>query len=300
MHLRKAVSLHLGDLPQPVITRYELGTFVYHLYLTRKYNGQPLRLTKTTPESQNLYNLINDLLDQGILSQHRDFPEKAVFRILGRHDIAVEDIACTVDPFAFLSHLSAMDYHGLTDRLPRPLYLSSPVDSKWKELALKRMQKDCGDFLEEYLHSGFPVLRRTRLNRIAQRPVERHGVSDYQGAYRTVRGRVFRVATIGRTFLDMLRQPTLCGGMIHVLNVFELHGQQYLNLIIDEIEQHGQPIDKVRAGYILEERNGIKHSALAKWREYVQRGGSRKLDAKAEYSPDYSERWCLSINVIGA
>lgn len=300
IYLTKAVALHLGDLPQPVVTRYELGTLVYQLYLTKKYRSQPLRINKSVPEAQDLSNLINRLLDQGVLSQDRDFPKKGVFRVLGRQEIAAEDVACAVDPFAFVSHLSAMDYHGLTDRLPRPLYLSSPVDPKWKELAVERMQKDCDGFFDAYLHSGFPRLRRIAMRRVAQRPVERHGISDYRGAYRTVRGRVFRVATIGRTFLDMLQEPILCGGINHVLDVFEQHAKSYLKLIIAEIDHRGHPIDKVRAGYILEERCGVEDPTVRQWLTYAQRGGSRKLDAKAEYSPEYSERWSLSINVIGA
>ncbi|NKC10899.1 MAG: hypothetical protein GKR94_01440 [Gammaproteobacteria bacterium] len=300
MYLSKAVSLHLGSLPQPVVTRYELGTLVYQLYLAKKFRGQPVRVSKDAPEPQDLSNVIKLLLDQGVLSHDRNFPKKGVFRVLGKQEAAIEDIVCTVDPFAFVSHLSAMDYHGLTDRLPRPLYWSSPVDKKWKDLALERMQKDCEGFLDDYLRGGFPHLRRIRMHRIAQRPVERRGVSEFRGAYRTVRGRAFRVATIGRTFLDMVREPVLCGGMSHVLDVFEQHAKSYLKLIVTEIDQWGSPIDKVRAGYILEERCDVEDRTVQQWLKYAQRGGSRRLDAKAEYSSEYSERWSLSLNVLGA
>jgi len=299
LSLSKAVSLHLGDLLQPVVTRYELGTLVYQLYVAKKYRGQPLRMSKSAPEPQDLSNLIITLLNQGVLSRDRDFLRKGVYRVLGRHQAAASDIACSVDPFAFVSHLSAMDYHGLTDRLPRSLYLSSPVDNKWKELALERMQKDCEGFFDAYLHSRFPSLRRIAMERVAKSPVERHGVSDYRGAYRTVRGRVFRVATTGRTFLDMLREPALCGGMSHVLGVFDKHAKSYLKLVIAEIDQQGRPIDKVRAGYILTERCGVEDQTVQQWLKYAQRGGSRRLDVKAEYSSEYSEKWSLSINVLG-
>ena len=193
-----------------------------------------------------------------------------------------------------------MEYHGLTDRLPRSLYLSSPVDTMWKELAFKRMQKDCNGYLDQYLTSGFPTLRRMAVQKIAQRPVVRRGVSDFHGAYRTVQGRAFRVTTIGRTFLEMLREPALCGGMGHVLDVFKSHGKTYLDLIVGEIDKRGSSIDKVRAGYILEERCSLEHQTIQRWLQHVQRGGSRKLDAKSDYSSTFSEKWSLSINVIGA
>jgi hypothetical protein len=53
----------------------------------------------------------------------------------------------------------------------------------------------------------------------------------------------------------------------------------------------------VRAGYILDERLGLTHLSIENWRGLVQRGGSQKLQAKAAYSPHFSEKWCLSINI---
>jgi len=105
------------------------------------------------------------------------------------------------------------------------------------------------------------------------------------------------VATRGRTFLDMLRDPQLCGGLSHVLQVYKEHAPQSLRLILDEVDQHGKPIDKVRAGWILESVCHIHDPRIDAWTVFAQRGGSRKLDASAEYSPEFSERWALSINV---
>jgi predicted transcriptional regulator of viral defense system len=113
----------------------------------------------------------------------------------------------------------------------------------------------------------------------------------------TVQGKPRRVATIGRTFLDMLREPDLCGGIYHVLDIFAEQAPRYLRLIVDEIDRHGTKIDKVRAGYVLAERLNLTHPAFAVWQTCAQRGGSRKLDAQADYSPRFSETWCLSINI---
>jgi predicted transcriptional regulator of viral defense system len=113
----------------------------------------------------------------------------------------------------------------------------------------------------------------------------------------TVQGKPRRVATIGRTFLDMLREPGLCGGIYHVLDIFTEQAPRYLRLIVDEIDRHGTKIDKVRAGYVLAERLNLTHPAFAVWQTCAQRGGSRKLDAQADYSPRFSETWCLSINI---
>ncbi|WP_295435308.1 hypothetical protein [uncultured Thiodictyon sp.] len=109
-------------------------------------------------------------------------------------------------------------------------------------------------------------------------------------------GKPRRVATIGRTFLHLLREPDLCGGIYHVLDLFALQAPRYLRLIVDEIDRHGTTIDKVRAGYVLAERLDLTHPAFAVRRTFAQRGGSRKRYAQAGYSPRFSETWCLSIN----
>lgn len=54
-------------------------------------------------------------------------------------------MACVVDPFAYLSHLSAMEYHGLTQRMPSMLFLSSPAPIEWKTFAEARMWQDLGE-----------------------------------------------------------------------------------------------------------------------------------------------------------
>jgi len=298
--LKKAVAVHLGSLKQAVVTRYELGNLIYRLYRDKKYRAWPLQLKKDAAQLGDLDRVIRQLVDLGILTPDREFSGKAVFRIFAKESAPAQEIACTVDPFAYVSDLSAMDYHGFTDRLPRSLFLSSPVPVKWNELARGRMQNDCKGFLEDYLHDSFPRLRRMRMSRIGKRPIERRGVGEFHGAYRKVQGRVLRVATIGRTFLNMVQQPARCGGIRHVLEVFEQHAESHLDLLMDELEQHGNFIDRIRAGYILEERCDIRHERIDRWVRHAQRGGSRKLDPQAEYSSRYSDRWSLSINVIGA
>jgi hypothetical protein len=95
----------------------------------------------------------------------------------------------------------------------------------------------------------------------------------------------------------MLREPALCGGMQHVVDVFRSHAGLYLDLIVAEIESHGTAIDKVRGGYLLTEVCGLNSPVIEHWSVHAQRGGSRRLDPGADYEPVYSARWQLSVNV---
>ncbi len=291
----KAITLSLGDLDKPVISKYQFGLIVNNIYRHKVYGGQTVNLQKGFAERADVNKYLNMLLNEGILSPHRNLFN--IFTLLGRSDSEPEEIVCAVDPFCYISHLSAMSYHGLTDRIPGKLFISSPSANAWRSFANEQMRKDLGDDFKNYCENGLPMLVRTKMVKINK--TEIHCLSSkHLGAYKSVRGRVLRVSTVGRTFLEMLRNPELCGGINHVLDVFEEYGEKYLRLITDDIDKNGGPIDKVRAGYILNERLGIDNEVIYGWSSLAQRGGSRKLDSSSEYIPEWSDKWKISLNVF--
>ncbi|WP_295577249.1 hypothetical protein [uncultured Lamprocystis sp.] len=300
MEFRTAIALEIGRLHQPVVTDYQLGSLVFRLYEAKTYRGEALDgMPAARPERAQFTRLVAALVTEGILQQTPAVSNKDVWVVLGQDQAAAEDILCCVDPFCYLSHLSAMDYHGLTDRLPKLLFVTSLPAPQWGRRATESMQKALGaEGLATYLQAGLPPLRRLRLDKINRKVISVHtSVQRDPGAYVTVQGKPRRVATIGRTFLDMLRAPDSCGGIYHVMDRYAAEAPRYLRLIVDEIDRHGTNIDKVRAGYVLAERLKLAHPAFDAWRAFAQRGGSRKLYAQAGYSPRFSETWCLSINI---
>ena len=296
MDFHKAITLSLGELEAPVITRYQLGVMVHDLNATGVRQGEKIDDLKKSVVDVSAFNArVKALEDSGIL---RPFPGfgTGVYSLLGRKSVDADEAACSIDPFCYVSHLSAMAHHGLTNRIPTKVFLSSPDPKSWKTFAAERMQKDLGAGMEAYLKNGMPPLTRLNFTKIGRREVNRFS-SSHLGAYKLVRGKTLRVSSLGRTFLEMLRNPELCGGMRHVIEVYEEHGAQYRQLILNEIDLHGAPIDKVRAGYILQEKLGLEDTVIEGWVKFAQRGGSRKLDATGEYLPQWSEKWCLSLNL---
>ncbi|MBL4580200.1 MAG: hypothetical protein JKY29_00155, partial [Gammaproteobacteria bacterium] len=292
----KALTLSLGDINKPVITRYQLGLIIHSLYQAKEYKGESIGVQKDAADSRDFGKYLNLLLDEGLLAQPRGMPDSA-YTLLGNTRWEVEDVVCTLDPFCYISHLSAMAYHGLTDRIPSKLFISSPGVKDWKVFAIERMKKDLKEDYAIYRDNSLPALSHPTIKKVGKKEVHcTH--SKHLGAYKNVRDRNIRVATIGRTFLEMLRSPALCGGINHVLEIFDMHAEKYLRLITDEFDSNGNNMDKVRAGYIVEERLGIKNETVESWTAFAQRGGSRKLDASAEYYPQWSDKWCLSLNVF--
>lgn len=300
MDTRKAAATEISKLNQPVITLYQIAIIIFKLYRAGSYKGQKLtRLKKTRASRSDCTRIISDLAAVGILGESHSVRHSHVFNVLGGERGEPSEVICSIDPFGYISHLSAMEWHGFTDRVTHTLFYSSPPSQSWNRFAWTKMQKDVGEeSIQDYLTQQLPRLTRLNIKKIGRTSVHRYS-SEHLGAFVSIQGRPLRVSTIGRTFLDMIREPDLCGGIHHVLDVYEQHSARYLNLIVDETDRHGRIIDKIRVGYVIDERMGLSDSRIDGWTKLVQRGGSRKLHAGSPYSPDYSEKWCLSTNIEG-
>lgn len=278
----------------PVITNYALALIVFRLLQAGEVNGRRLRARPRFARRSDLYAARDGLLRRGTFKEDPALPG-SVYRIVDRSRTDPEAVLSAVDPFGFLSHLSAMAYHGLSNRLPKVVFFTTLAATAWRDAAKETMRRDLGDQLRQYEEQGLPPLQRTQLERVQGMAVT-YIRTSFPGGYRLAQEGTIRVATLGRTFLDMLRRPELCGGMSHVLEIFASRGREHAALIINELDQRGAPIDRVRAGYILEELCGVNDPRIAAWTADAQRGGSRKLDPQGEYAPRFSERWQLSIN----
>lgn len=285
------------DPSNAVLTLYKLGVCLFHLYRAGKYEGIALRINKSAPNRQDLHRYHGELLARGAVLQQRGYPAGS-WRVSSFTEPTAAAIACAIDPFAAISHFSAMELHGLTDRLPKLLFATTPPPQLWAKLANERMEKDLdgSENLAEYRAAGLPLLRRKRTNKIAGLTlVTQH--SSQHISYVLAEGQQVRVTSIGQTFLDMIRKPSYCGGMANVISVWQTHSSRYLRLIVDEIDRNGSPIDKVRAGYLLQERQGLSEPRIENWKQFSQRGGSRRLDAAEPYASEFSETWGISINL---
>ena len=292
----RALALELEKLHAPAVLRYDIARLAWQLYKARTYEGRPLSIKRDVLDSRAFSRLEKTLMATGVLKPVPGLPERSVYSLIGGSISDRNAVICSIDPFCYVSHLSAMEFHGLTDRLPEQLYISAPAGKEWTAFADERMLKDLGEERQEYRVNGLPLLRRTAIVKLGQRPVHRYA-SVHRGAYRALKDSPVRVATLGRTFLDMLREPGLCGGVVHVIQVFQEHAASNQRLILDELDQHGADIDKVRAGFILEELCKLHDPRIDAWVALAARGGSRRLDPSAEYAPKFSERWALSINI---
>lgn len=277
----------------PIVTFYDFFVIGCRLLQIPFSNGEQLTRRPRDWNVVEARNVFRRLQSRKALVTDSDF-RSGVWRITqSTRAGSAEEVSCIADPFAYVSHLSAMQRYGLTDRNPQALHLTTPRRSLWNALRDERIRRDFPD------RSGLalpPLIRPGFKDTIRRRPVVVH-VSSHPWSPLTLGGEEARITSIGQTFADMLSEPHLCGGMRHVLDVWANEAEQWVLEISEAIDGVDSGIVKVRAGYILSEMMSIDLPALSAWERLAQRGGSRKLDPDAAYAPQFSSRWKLSINV---
>ncbi len=285
---------HLADLLEkngrPVLTPVEFYSLIRRMY--QESPNKKLYLRKSDPSIDDYHRLKRILIHAGIVRIDRDYRTRAL-RILTISDRPTEEIACLIDPTCYVSYLSAMERWGLTNRSPKTLMLSRPD----RKTALDKLRRHRQNILGECPDTNiFPLHLIKHPARVRGGRVQLY-MTKLAGANLTIRGSDTRISTIGQTFLDMLQKPALCGGMPHVLEVWEQHAEAHLDSIVDAVDTASNGLVKCRAGYILQEYLGLNHLRISSWKAFSQRGGSRKLDPSQNYAPMYSETWMISINV---
>lgn len=274
-----------------VVTPYDLFQFIRRLFCAE--NRKQLYLRHDKADTEDLRKVVSNLFKTRALEVDQDYG-RSVYRVLTVGESSADEVTALANPFGHISHISAMQRWGLTERRPEALYLTIPSANTASALIEERMAKDYG---------SLDSLRSVKMRLIRHPNVVRgRALSVHETRRPTqwiqVQNSYARLATIGQAFVDTVERPQHCGGMAHVMDVWRAHAAVFLEEIISTVDKIGTPIAKVRAGYFLDEMLGIGNDQrVVAWAQFAQRGSSRVLDPTKEFGPIYSEKWMLSINV---
>ena len=284
-NLGEATAIKLRGYGRPVITDREIIGALFDVY----GDGKVRYLRGEAPSYATFTRTRTLLKAEKIIDRDADYGR--LWRVNTIPDAAADDITCLVDPTIYVSHLSAMQWLGLTNRRPTELHLTRSNENVWNEIKNHTLAAD--HYFEEF---HLRLLRIHHPNSVRGRPLHVYTTKHF-GKSILIRKSFVRVSSPGQTFCDMLVTPELCGGMPHVLDVFDSRANDYVQDIIETVDSWEIPILKVRAGYILDERLGVHDPRISRWVNFAQRGGSRVLDPQKPFAPTYSEKWMLSLNV---
>lgn len=254
---------------------------------------ESLRRWARTPQSlEEIRPILTRLCQSGELKSLERFPSLYLVTAPYARSEAVDEVEILMElqPYATLSHASALAFHQMTEQLPKEIHVSVPSDGA-------SGLRPVGTKESDWVSSAF--VRGHMPDVIADRPVHWHrlvskrcfGTAEYDD-----RGFPARVTTPERTLLDGLVHPEWCGGFMNVLKSWVAYRDLTdIETIVRYVDLFGIAVLRQRAGFLLEQLH-LSHSALAQWTLLARRGGSSKLNGGAAFAPKYDERWQLSIN----
>ena len=265
------------------------------MYLPENRVG--LFLRGEEPGIKDFKKYVRQLVSLGLLQQTARY---GVYRVTNQEVLSTQEMISLADSYIYVAYLSAMQRWGLTNRNPKYFLFGRPNKTIIRKL--KPVLPDDNDFFVE-LPIRTPVGHES-LHRI----IQQHGDSNikivetrYPARTMWLGGEHTRISTQAATFVDMLLRPDLCGGINHVIEIWETYFIERKAMILAElieiVDETPSSILKVRAGYLISERLKIKNDTVEGWKRFAARGGSRKLDPDKPYKNTFSEKWMLSINV---
>ncbi|MBI4208979.1 MAG: hypothetical protein HY538_04655 [Deltaproteobacteria bacterium] len=191
------------------------------------------------------------------------------------------EIAMALVNPAAISHWSALHHHGLTEQVPRTVFVLTTTDTEIPRLRGKRIAG----------RSGYPM-SHTTYQFVRVKPERFFGTEKvWIGETRVT------ITDPERTLIDGLRMPQYCGDFAEVLHAFEMHGN---HLNIDRIIEYALRLDAViakRLGWILE-RRGIEITRLQSLRE-VRVKDYRTLDPTGPRKGPCNRQWMIQQNLPG-
>lgn len=207
-----------------------------------------------------------------------------------RQDPITEDeILMEAHPYASISHISALVFHGLTDQVPNEIHATIPAVTE----GVLPLDTTSSDFVGAFPR-GKPI-KSIRGVPIRWHRLKRGSVALGTAVYRP-RGYPVRVTDPEMSLLDSLQNPEWAGGWDNVMRAWSMAADLLdVERLVAHVEAYDLSILQQRVGWLLEELE-IDHPALDQWASEAVRGGSSRLLASAPFSPTISERWKMSLN----
>jgi len=200
----------------------------------------------------------------------------------GTHPLHEFEVAMALVSPAAISHWSAMSHHGLTEQVPRRVFV----------LTTARAVPRRRDKPEAPVPPGYRV-GETTYQFVQVKPERFFGVEQVW-----VNESRVSITDPERTLLDGLMAPQYCGDFAEVLHAFEVRAPK---LDLERIIGYALKLDAAtakRLGWVLE-RQGIAADRLEPLRS-VPIKGYRLLNPGGPHQGPYEARWMIRRNLPGA
>lgn len=182
---------------------------------------------------------------------------------------------------AAISHWSALSYHGMTEQIPKHVFVLTTASSFPRLRRAKTENPGPGYMVGEISYQFIKIKSEHFFG------IEKVWINDS----------IVNITDVERTFLDCLMFPKYCGGFSEILYVFEQHSSK-LNL--KKIISYALKLDGAtikRLGWILENQ-GVALSRLTVLQKAPIKG-YRLLDSTSPSRGNFNSRWMIQENLPG-
>ncbi len=191
------------------------------------------------------------------------------------------EIAMALVPHGAVSHWSAMQYHGMTEQIPRKVFVLTSTDHPIPQSRSKDRREGSGIEVAKTIYQFIRV-----------KPERFFGTDKVWVSEARV-----MITDPERTLLDGLMMPWHCGDFAEVLHAFEVRKDR-LNL--DRIVGYALRVDAAaakRLGWVLEQQ-GVRPDRLASLLKLPIKG-YRTLDPNGPRKGPCNSRWMIQENLPG-
>lgn len=216
------------------------------------------------------------------------FPQRKVARYLWG-DASVFEIALSLYRKVYLSHYAAVYLHGLTEQVPKTVYVNKEQAAASQGSDLTQSRMDFAFRQRVRVSHELAEFRGYRICVLHGANTGNLGVIEMKGS----EGEKLRVTDVERTLIDITVRPVYSGGVFEVLKAYRLaHNKVSINKLTALLKQIGYTYPFHQAiGFYLERAGVYSESQIELLRDFPI-----ELDFYLEHkmkNPEYSERWRL-------
>lgn len=246
-------------------------------------------------QSTTTQKFIQYLIDHAKLKRY-DFPlpHRAETRYTWG-DVPLLEIVLSLKPNSYFSHYTAVRLHGLTEQIPKVIYLNHEQHLKSQSTGgLQQGRIDLAFSRPARATNNTAQIGDVEVCLINGKNTDRLGVISESMQYDSESSVNVRVTNIERTLIDIVVRPSYAGGVFEVLKAFELAKDKVstnaLTAMLNRI-QHTYPYHQA-IGYYME-KAGYKQRALDMMRKIPMEFDFYLANAMGE--KDYIKEWKLFV-----
>jgi len=163
--------------------------------------------------------IVEALLDHSLLKRVKlNFPHRAVERFTWG-DVSILELVQSIDPNAYFSHYTAMQLHGLTEQIPKTIYVNQEQAAAGGGGILNQAGIDRAFRGKCRVSKSAIEYQGVKICRLHGKNTGNLGVIRFQSGGSPSR---LQVTNIERTLIDITVRPVYAGGVAEVAKAFRM------------------------------------------------------------------------------